>query len=134
MQARDLAQYLGAWSAGKGPLQRKLAVALVAAIRRGALHPGMRLPSERNLAHALAISRTTVVGAYDALREGGWVESQTGSGTWVSRSGVVNAARGAAQASALAASPLLGLLATRDADDLVDLVLGAPLPLEGLPP
>ena len=35
---------------------------------------------------------------------------------------------------ALAASPLLGLLSSRNGEDLVDLVLGAPLPLAGLPP
>ena len=134
MQAHDLVSHLGPWSTGKGPLQRKLAQALMQAIRQGALNPGIRLPSERDLAQALALSRTTVVGAYEVLREGGWVESRTGSGTWVSRSRVVAAARGAAQAGALAASPLIGLLSSRDTEDLVDLVLGAPLPLAGLSP
>lgn len=134
MQAYELVGQLGPWSAGKGPLQRKLAHAVIEAIRHGALNPGIRLPSERDLAHALTISRTTVVGAYEVLRDGGWVESRTGSGTWVSQSRVVAAARGAAQAGALAASPLLGLLSSRNGEDLVDLVLGAPLPLAGLPP
>jgi DNA-binding transcriptional MocR family regulator len=134
MQAHDLVSHLGPWSAGKGPLQRKLAHALMQAIRQGAVNPGIRLPSERDLAQALTVSRTTVVAAYEALRDGGWVESRTGSGTWVARSRVVAAARGAAQAGALAASPLLGLLSSRDGEDLVDLVLGAPLPLPGLPP
>jgi DNA-binding transcriptional MocR family regulator len=134
MQTQDLVGHLGAWSAGKGPLQRKLAHALVQAIRTGALNPGGRLPSERELAHALTVSRTTVVAAYDALRDSGWVESRTGSGTRVSRSGEVIAARGSAQAGALAASPFLGLLAPRDSEELVDLVLGTPQPLPGLPP
>ncbi len=133
MQTHDLVSHLGAWSAGRGSLQRKLAHALMQAIRYGALNPGIRLPSERDLASALTISRTTVVAAYDALREGGWVESRTGSGTFVSRSGAAAVARGAAQARALAASPLLGLLAAHEAQDMVDLVLGAPLPLTGLP-
>jgi DNA-binding transcriptional MocR family regulator len=73
------------------------------------------------------------VAAYDALRDGGWVESRRGSGTWVSRSGAVTEARRAAQARALAASPMLGLLSAHDSENLVDLVLGAPLPLSGLP-
>jgi DNA-binding transcriptional MocR family regulator len=133
MRTHDLVSHLGAWSTGKGPLQRKLAHALVQAIRHGALNPGIRLPSERDLAQALTISRTTVVAAYDALREGGWVETRTGSGTFVSRSEVVAGARGAAQARALAASPLLGLLAAHEAQDMVDLVLGSALPLSGLP-
>jgi DNA-binding transcriptional MocR family regulator len=134
MLTHSLVSHLGAWSTGKGALQRKLAYALIQAIRRGALQPGIRLPSERELANALTISRTTVVAAYDALREGGWAESRTGSGTWVSRSGVVAAARNATQASALASSPLLGLFSTQKPDDLVDLVLGTPLPLQQLPP
>ncbi len=133
MRTHDVVSHLGAWSAGKGALQRKLALALMQAIRGGGLTPGIRLPSERDLAHALTISRTTVVAAYDALREGGWVERRTGSGTFVGTSNVVRAARGAAQARDLAASPLLGLLCAHDAEELVDLVLGAPLPLSGLP-
>ena len=133
MQTQDLVGFLGAWSAGKGPLQRKLAHALMQAIRTGALNPGVRLPSERELAHALTVSRTTVVAAYDALRDSGWVESRTGSGTRVSASGVVLAARGSTQAGALAASPFLGLLGAHGSEELVDLVLGTPLPLPDLP-
>jgi DNA-binding transcriptional MocR family regulator len=106
----------------------------VDAIRKGAVHPGIRLPSERSLAQALSISRTTVVAAYDALRESGWLESRTGSGTWVCESSpAVAAARGAAHAGALAASPLLGLLAHRDDKDVIDFAMGSPLPLRELP-
>ncbi len=133
MKLHDVVARLGAWSAGKGPLQRKLAHALMQAIRLGAIQPGIRLPSERDLAHALTISRTTVVAAYDALQDGGWVERRTGSGTWVSNSSAVTAARGAAQAGSLASSPLLGILSAHDAQDLVDLLLGAPMPLPELP-
>jgi DNA-binding transcriptional MocR family regulator len=134
MQPVDVVNQLGAWSAGKGPLQQKLARALTQAIRAGGIQTGIRLPSERALAHALSVSRTTVVAAYDALRDGGWLESRSGSGTWVSaRSPVVAAARGAAQAGALAASPLFGLLSNRDGADLLDFALGSPLPLTGLP-
>src|SRR5579871_2082665 len=133
MKPHDVLPQLGAWSAGKGPLQRKLAHALMQPIRQGAINPGIRLPSERDLAYALTISRTTVVAAYEALREGGWVEKRTGSGTWVSTSAEVAAARGAAQVGALAASPLLGMLSANDAHDLIDFVLGAPHPLPELP-
>jgi DNA-binding transcriptional MocR family regulator len=133
MQSADVLNQLGAWSAGKGPLQHKLARALTQAIRAGGIQTGLRLPSERALAHALSVSRTTVVAAYDTLRDGGWLESRSGSGTWVAFSPVVAAARGAAQAGALAASPLFGLLSSRDAGDLLDFALGSPLPLHGLP-
>jgi DNA-binding transcriptional MocR family regulator len=122
------------WSVGPGSLKQKLARGLADCVRRGAVHPGIRLPSERSLAQALSISRTTVVAAYDALREMGWLESRTGSGTWVcERSSEVAAARGSAHAAALAASPMLNLLAHRDDEDIVDFSLGSPLPLRELP-
>ena len=53
------------------------------------LPPGMRLPPERGLAIALAISRTTVVQANARLREAGWLESRHGSGSWIRRSGKI---------------------------------------------
>src|SRR4029077_10894647 len=134
MDAQELIPHLGVWPRGTGPLQHKLARGLVDSIRKGAVHPGIRLPSERSLAQALSVSRTTVVAAYDTLRESGWLESRAGSGTWVcDSSAAVAAARGAAQASALAASPLLGLLARRDDEDVIDLAMGSPLPLRDLP-
>lgn len=79
----DLAARLGSWSAGPGPLHRKLADALVRAIQRGDLAPGDRLPAERALARDLAVSRSTVVVAYDALQSDGWLERRQGSGTRV---------------------------------------------------
>src|SRR5438445_10527647 len=133
MDAQELIAHLGVWPTGPGPLQQKLARGLVDAIRKGAVHPGIRLPSERSLAYALSISRTTVVAAYDAVRESGRLESRTGSGTWVcENSPAVAAARGAAHAGTLAASPLFGLLAHCDDKDLIDFALGAPLPLREL--
>src|SRR5262245_43214824 len=97
MDAQQLIPHLGVWSTGSGSLQQKLARGLVDSIRKGAIHPGVRLPSERSLAQALSISRTTVVAAYDALRESGWLESRSGSGTRVCESSLaVAAARGAA--------------------------------------
>ncbi len=133
MTAQELIPHLGVWSAGPGPLLQKLARGLMDAIRKGAVHPGIRLPSERSLAQALSISRTTVVGAYDALRESGWLESRTGSGTWVCESSAaVAAARGAARASALAGSPLFGLLAHGHDEDILDFAMGSPMPLREL--
>ena len=134
MDAPELLTHLGEWPTGPGTLQQKLARGLADAIRKGVIHPGIRLPSERCLAQVLSISRTTVVSAYDALRESGWLESRIGSGTWVCESSpAVAAARGAAQAGVLAASPLLGLLAHRDDEDIIDLAMGSPLPLRELP-
>lgn len=74
---------LGAWSTGLGPLHRKLAGALRAAIGDGRLPGGARIPSERELAMRLHVSRSTVVAAYDALRGEGLLQSRQGSGSRV---------------------------------------------------
>ncbi len=74
---------LGEWTTFEGALWRRLAAALEAAIQRGDLPEGTRLPAERRLASALAVSRGTVVAAYDSLRRDGLVERRQGSGTWV---------------------------------------------------
>jgi DNA-binding transcriptional MocR family regulator len=74
---------LGKWSKGEGPVYRRLATAVAAAIERGEIEPGARLPAERVLAKALAVSRTTVVSAFEQLRGQERVESRQGSGTRV---------------------------------------------------
>lgn len=80
----DILGVLGDWSAGSGPLHLRIAGAVRDAIESGALLPGRRLPSERQLADQLAVSRTTVVAAYDRLRGEGLLVSRRGSGTRVS--------------------------------------------------
>jgi len=75
---------LGNWTAGRGPLHHKLADALRRAIRSGDLPAGARLPAERVLAAQLAVSRSTVVVAFDRLRSEGLLVSRQGSGTRVS--------------------------------------------------
>jgi len=134
MEAQSVVRHLGAWSLGKGSLQQKLVRALMQTVQDGYLIPGSRMPSERSLAQALMLSRTTVVAAYDALREAGWFESRTGSGTWIcARSSGVAAARSSARAAALSESPLLNMLGSRGGEDCLDFVLGTPMPLEELP-
>ncbi|WP_195210442.1 aminotransferase-like domain-containing protein [Actinomarinicola tropica] len=79
-----LAALLGAWSAGAhGTLAQQLGVALRDAIRSGLVVDGTRLPSERALASALAVSRATVTTALDELRADGLLVSRQGSGTVV---------------------------------------------------
>lgn len=84
-QVVDVVQILRDWSAGSGPLHQQLADALRARIVDRDVEPGRRLPSERQLAAALAVSRTTVVTALDTLRAEGLLESRRGSGTRVAR-------------------------------------------------
>ncbi|MCR1782843.1 PLP-dependent aminotransferase family protein [Nocardioides carbamazepini] len=66
-----------------GALYRQLAAALGDAISAGDLVAGDRLPSERELARSLHLSRATVVAAYDELRGRALVESRQGSGSRV---------------------------------------------------
>jgi DNA-binding transcriptional MocR family regulator len=80
----EFVRALGNWSEGEGPAYRRLASALKAAIQRGEVGSGQRLPAERVLARLLSLSRTTVVAAYEILRQEEWLESRQGSGTRVS--------------------------------------------------
>ncbi len=74
---------LGDWTHGGGPLYLRLAQALRAVVRSGELPAGARLPAERELAPGLAVSRTTVVAAYNLLRSESLLASRVGGGTWV---------------------------------------------------
>lgn len=64
-------------------LYLQLCEALAASIESGELSPGERLPSERDLARQLGVSRTTVINAYDELRARGLARGQVGRGTFV---------------------------------------------------
>ena len=79
-------ELLADWKAGDGPLYQRLADAIRAAIERGELGSGTRLPAQRQLAQMLGVSRTTAVMAYDRLVQDAWLESREGSGTTVRRS------------------------------------------------
>ncbi|BCY05809.1 PLP-dependent aminotransferase family protein [Actinoplanes sp. L3-i22] len=83
MDPIELASRLGRWSAGRGPLYLLLAGRLRALIDDGELPPGTALPTDRALAAGLSAGRTTVVAAYDLLRQEGRLVRRQGSGTWV---------------------------------------------------
>lgn len=65
------------------PLSVQLADALRAAAAEGTLRPGDRLPSTRELAGALGVSRTVTAAAYDQLLAEGWAGGRRGVGTFV---------------------------------------------------
>jgi len=56
---------------------------LRAAIVEGRLQPGLRLPPTRKFASAYAVSRNTVVAAYDRLLSEGYLVARHGAGTYV---------------------------------------------------
>ncbi|MFG2872438.1 PLP-dependent aminotransferase family protein [Streptomyces sp. NPDC048338] len=91
---------------------RELARAVRRALLDGRVSPRMRLPAERELAVALAVSRTTVTGAYDLLRESGYAHSRRGAGTWT--------------ALPDGQAPLGPAAFASDAESVVDLALAAP--------
>jgi GntR family transcriptional regulator/MocR family aminotransferase len=63
---------------------RSLQAALRAAVRSGRLTAGTRLPSSRDLAADLGVSRGLVTEAYEQLTAEGYLRSGRGAGTWVS--------------------------------------------------
>ncbi|MFC5948159.1 PLP-dependent aminotransferase family protein [Pseudonocardia lutea] len=65
------------------PLAAQLADAVRAAAAGGTLRAGDRLPSTRELAGVLRVSRTVTAAAYDQLLAEGWVEGRVGAGTFV---------------------------------------------------
>ncbi len=65
------------------PVYRQLYNELRAAILKGQLAPGARLPSTRELAIELELSRTTVLNAFDQLIAEGYIEGHVGAGTYV---------------------------------------------------
>jgi len=65
------------------PLALQVSAQLQAAVAAGVLHAGDRLPSSRDLAATLGVSRTVVTNAYARLFAEGWLEGRHGSGTYV---------------------------------------------------
>ncbi|MFE2512922.1 PLP-dependent aminotransferase family protein [Streptomyces naganishii] len=92
---------------------RALQAALREAVRSGRLAPGTRLPSSRDLAADLGVSRGLVTEAYEQLTAEGYLRSGRGAGTWVG--GAVRAARTRARD-----------LAPRSLDSRADFVPGTP--------
>ncbi|MFE7073550.1 PLP-dependent aminotransferase family protein [Streptomyces sp. NPDC057620] len=110
----------GAWetllSAASAPARargRALQAALREAVRSGRFAPGTRLPSSRELAADLGVSRGLVTEAYEQLTAEGYLRSGRGAGTWVG---------GAARA----ALPRVRDLAPRSPGAVADFLPGTP--------
>ena len=94
------------------PLAVQISAQLEAAVTDGVLHAGDRLPSSRDLAVSLGVSRTVVTNAYARLFAEGWLEGRHGSGTYVADVAAPPASRhpavprpGTTRGSALRAAP-----------------------------
>ncbi len=66
------------------PIYRQLDASLRRLILEGTLAPGQKLPSTRELAHELGVSRITVKSVYEQLVAEGYAVAKTGAGTFVS--------------------------------------------------
>jgi DNA-binding transcriptional MocR family regulator len=111
-----ISRELGNWrtSSRSGPAYQGLSDGIRMLIVDGRLPVGARLPSERALADALRVSRTTVTAAYAQLRDDGYL----------------NARRGARSTTALPvapAPPTPEALAARGAVNLANAALAAPV-------
>jgi DNA-binding transcriptional MocR family regulator len=80
--ARQLARLVGDLSADRPPRYAALAARVRLLVADGRVPLGTRLPAERDLAAALALSRATVTAAYARLREDGWARARQGAGTF----------------------------------------------------
>ncbi len=80
-----LAPALAIERGGSEPLHRQIYFAIRQAILGGALRPGARLPATRALARQLAVSRNTVMSAFEQLHAEGYVDGRVGAGSFVSR-------------------------------------------------
>ncbi|WP_245196666.1 PLP-dependent aminotransferase family protein [Labrys sp. LIt4] len=68
---------------GRGPRRRELYVAMRRLIETGLAQPGAKLPTTRDLAKRLGLSRAAAVAAFEMLVADGFVEARIGAGTFV---------------------------------------------------
>ena len=121
---RALADLLPELRSMPGPVYVALAHAVTSLVIDGRIVTETRLPSERELATALGLSRATVTAAYDQLRSEGFLASRTGSGSYVT------VPAGAEPRPSFAGWKLPGI----EGADVIDLSCGAlPAPPELIP-
>jgi DNA-binding transcriptional MocR family regulator len=115
IDAAELSRMLGDWADPDQLLPDALAGALIELINAGFVPAGSALPAQRDCAHALGVSRATVVAACATLEARGYLVSVQGSGSRV-RSG-------SGASAALVEGRLFSF--TRTAVDVIDLSTGA---------
>lgn len=123
------------------PAYRALAETVAMLVLDGRIPLGSALPSERQLADALGLSRTTITAAYTELREQGFLHSQQGARSVVTAPGAGSptALGTAAQPPSRGAAPDVAYQqgvsiawATHGASEVIDLNYAAVPALEGV--
>ncbi|HEY1321885.1 MAG TPA: GntR family transcriptional regulator, partial [Streptosporangiaceae bacterium] len=97
------------------PLRSQLEDGIRDAIRDGRLQPGERLPSSREFARELGVSRGLVQECYGQLLSEGYLDSQVGSATRVAARAYPAASPGPGPAAAAAGAAAAGAAATAPA-------------------
>lgn len=75
---------------GDSPIYEQIYEFIKNEIKEGKILPDVKLPSTRNLALSLKVSRTTVINAYEQLLAEGYLKSKSGSGYTVNKLDVIN--------------------------------------------
>ena len=70
------------------PITRQIIDQIRACHASGAIAPGERLPSVRQLAHQLAVNQNTILRVYERLEAEGLIERRHGDGTYVTQNPV----------------------------------------------
>ena len=102
-------------SRARTPMYQQLYEWFRRAILQGQLRPGQRVPSTRNLAAELKVSRIPVSSAYEQLQAEGYFETFVGAGTCVARTIPANAAKPEGGESRAVARPAAKRAAKRTA-------------------
>lgn len=97
---------------GEVSISEQIAGGLLSAILENRVAPGERLPTERELAERLGVSRGTVKRAYARLAESGAIEMRQGSGSYVLKNNRVLEENQKKEAAALIAASFHRLRAT----------------------
>jgi GntR family transcriptional regulator len=75
------------------PIYRQIISQILYSIARGELTPGNQLPTVRQLAVELSVNPNTIIKAYKELEIRGNLETQQGTGTFISDAPVTTTAR-----------------------------------------
>ena len=65
------------------PKYRRIAEAIISAIRSGELRPGQVIPSEKDIQDSTGTGRNTARQAIAWLRDQGWIDTGAGRGSYV---------------------------------------------------
>jgi DNA-binding transcriptional regulator YhcF (GntR family) len=103
------------------PLFEQLRTQVIDGVRAGALPPGTRLPTVRDLAGQLGVATNTVARAYRELESASIVETRGRFGTFISHFDPTDAAMGAAAKAYVDVARALGLTKSDAVRYLTDL-------------